>query len=391
MADANAPGVSPASAAPGVAGARVPLSVTLRSWWKYQRWLWERRYHWFRRKKPFEMPSVIYEGLPGSGKTLFMVRDCVEWMRAGFTVASNLKIRDAYSGCSSIPCRSWLEMLELTVDHKRRGVPLIIALDEIHTLCDAREWALTPQWWRDMMSQKRHHGMGLIGTTQALSQVEKRLRSLIAYLVRCERVISPPSVGVMFLPPFVATIAAGWYFYAKAPARFAVFSGWHPLYVGAVGMVLGFIVGLLVGIAAYYAWVILARASWFREAVLNPLTVDQPSSEWDTLSEANVWVPWYAFHSYDTWEVVGGGDFSAMSDADSQARIAALLTDLEGMVSPSEIPAFVDTLIDLGYLPDGRSTRECVDLEGDSDECGFDDDSDGDGECPGRVGGSVAD
>jgi hypothetical protein len=147
------------------------------------------RYVWFlRRPLPGEFHTRIYEGLPGSGKTLMMVRDAVLLMRSGVRVCSNLRIRDILTGIESESCATWLEMLEWSVQTLRDGRPTVFCLDEIHLMCDSREWKSTPSWWRNLMAQRRHFGIGIIGTTQDLSQVEKRLRTLVKHLVRIRRV-----------------------------------------------------------------------------------------------------------------------------------------------------------------------------------------------------------
>jgi len=240
-------------------------------------WLWGERYFWFQRRKLPDLPSCIYEGLPGSGKTLAMVRDVIPYLRNGYRVGSNLYIRDALTGRHTIPCRSWMEMLELTLEAVRDGVPLILALDEIHNLCDAREWANTPAWWRNMMSQKRHFKLGLIGTTQALGQVEKRLRSLVAYLLRYER-----------LP--------------------------------------------------------LGRMAFFRETMLDPTGVDVPGAQWATRHTRLVWVPWYAFHSYSTWQVMASDDMTAYTDDALKEKIAAMIDELQELCDSEGLPAFADVL-----------------------------------------------
>jgi len=156
---------------------------------RYLIWLVRMRYVWFlRRPLPGEFQTRIYEGLPGSGKTLLMVRDAVTLMRSGVRVCSNLRIRDIYSGSESERCATWIEMLEWSVQTLRDGVPTVFCLDEIHLMCDSREWKSTPSWWRNLMAQRRHFGIGIIGTTQDLSQVEKRLRTLVKHLIRVRRV-----------------------------------------------------------------------------------------------------------------------------------------------------------------------------------------------------------
>ena len=161
---------------------------------RYVLWLYRQGMLWFQRKAPHrEWSTRIYTGLPGSGKTLLMVRDCVQLLRSGVRVYSNLQIVDPLTGLRSEPLGGWLGMLEASVlaleesvAYELRGeIPpgVMFAFDEIHLAADARSWQNTPSWWLGMMAQRRHYGVGLIGTTQDITTVEKRLRLLVGRVV----------------------------------------------------------------------------------------------------------------------------------------------------------------------------------------------------------------
>lgn len=174
-------------------------------YWRYQAWLYRRRYLWFQRAPSrSEFDTRIYEGLPGSGKTLLMVRDVIELMRNDVIVFSNVYCRDPLTGRESLPLGGWLSMLRSSVEQIERikqyddaeewfkhggpdpGLPppsVVFAFDEVHLAADARSWGSTPPWWLNLMAQRRHYGVGMIGTTQDLSTVEKRLRMLVGRVV----------------------------------------------------------------------------------------------------------------------------------------------------------------------------------------------------------------
>lgn len=153
------------------------------------RWRWKHGHYWFLRRSHKRMPLRIYAGLPGSGKTLFAVQDAIKLLRAGERVYSNIYIKDPLTGAESLPCLNWMEMLSIAVDcleedarRRDEGLPPLGAYfvwDELHEYCDAREWAATPKWVRKIFTERRHYRIALLGTTQIVEQLEKRLRTLV--------------------------------------------------------------------------------------------------------------------------------------------------------------------------------------------------------------------
>lgn len=150
----------------------------------YWRWLWTERQWWFLRAMPVdEFDTVLITGLPGHGKTTFGADMAIRYMRKGIRVCSNVYLRDTYTGQECEPVRTWLDVLRVTVEACERREACLVYLTEIQQLCDARRWQESPAWWSEMMQQRRHMGLGLIGDTQHVDQVEKRLRLLIGRLV----------------------------------------------------------------------------------------------------------------------------------------------------------------------------------------------------------------
>jgi len=288
-------------------------------WLKLQLWLYRNRLMWFQRRRPrHEYPTTIYAGMPGSGKTLLMVRDVVRLMRRGFDVYSNMAIHDPLTGQMCGVVGSWLDMLRLSVvaleeradalDAGREPVPgVIFAFDELHLICDAREWAKTPKWWLNLIAQRRHLCVGVIGTTQVASQVEKRLRTLMDYQI-------------------------------------SVFRPWR--------RILG-----------------LRAIPLFAIRELNPAAVEFDPLNAESKETRHILMPWYAYAGYSTTELVTSDDWAGYTDDESSAEIQALTERAKAAAARlGSLPLifcdeYADTLtsfdVDDEWLPDppSRSPR----------------------------------
>jgi hypothetical protein len=156
--------------------------------WAYLRWRWSHRTFWFQRRCPHhESPTRCYEGKPGEGKTLLATRDAIAYMRQGVDVWANYKIRDPVSGQEAKRLTSWRELVTVSVAALGVGRPTIFVIDEVHMWCDSRLWQKAPGWWKAIMSQRRHFGVGIICTTQSLKRVDVILRDLCDELVRVRK------------------------------------------------------------------------------------------------------------------------------------------------------------------------------------------------------------
>lgn len=238
-------------------------------WWKHKN-----RLHWWQRRIPiFEYPTTIYSGLPGSGKTLLMVRDCIRMLRVGFRVYSNMAIHDPLTGRMAGGVGSWVDMLRLSVealeeraDRKEAGLPalpgVVFAFDELHLICDAREWQGTPKWWLNLIAQRRHFGVGVIGTTQVAGQVEKRLRTLM-------------DLQVSILRPWKRILG-------------------------------------------------LRRFPVFRVRELDPVLIEADPLNAESRQSWMLWMPWYAYAGYSTSELIISDDWAAYSDTAIQEEISKL-------------------------------------------------------------------
>lgn len=150
----------------------------------YWRHLWDSKQWWFLREIPPEYQTCIFTGLPGHGKTTFGTDLMVRYLRQGVVVYSNIQLKDTFTGRSARPVRNWLDVMRASIEALENGWVAVIYLAEINTLCDARSWQETPRWWLEMMQERRHMGLGIMGDTQTLSQLEKRLRLLVGRVVQ---------------------------------------------------------------------------------------------------------------------------------------------------------------------------------------------------------------
>lgn len=251
-------------------------------------WRWRERELWFLRRSHKAMPLSLYCGLPGSGKTLFGVKDAVDLLRAGENVYSNIYIRDRLTGAESGRCMTWLDMMRIAVEALERGESAFFFWDELHLHCDARAWAMTPEFLLNLFSQRRHYRIGLLATTQHADQVEKRLRTLIDVVVN----VRPTGVRRLVrallsreLPLFWRESLDGALIDAQANGR--LLEGQSP---------------------------VMARGL--------------------------AWAPWYAFGSYATHELVGGEDLAAYKDDEVRAIIADLTRRAMAVMEPPNITAY---------------------------------------------------
>ncbi|MDY0292630.1 MAG: zonular occludens toxin domain-containing protein [Desulfuromonadaceae bacterium] len=252
-------------------------------------WRWREGEFWFLRRSHKTMDLTLYAGLPGSSKTLWGVRDAVQLLRAGENVYSNLYIRDRLTGREALPCRSWLDMMRISVDALEAGESAWFFWDELHLWADARAWALTPPFLLTLFAERRHYRIGLLATTQHVDQVEKRLRTLVDRIVQVR-------------PTGLRRFVRAW------------FKRELPLF-------------------------------WGEEldgAVVDAVAQGTASREDAVLVRGLKWAPWYVWNSYSTHEIVLGEDLTVYKDKEIQAEIAELERRAALCMEPDEIEAYED-------------------------------------------------
>lgn len=256
-------------------GLNIPLADRVRYW----RWLWRRKQWWFLRPLPAEYETCLYLGLPGSGKTTFGADRVIRLMRAGVRVYSNVYMRDTYTGAEALPVLNWIDVMRASVEALEDGVTAVIYLSEINLMCDAREWQSSARWWTEFMQQRRHMGIGLVGDTQNLSQVEKRLRLLIGRVVQVR-----PS-----------WLRSHWRRWPRFVAR---------------------------GIDLQLA--------------------DDPALWLPPGKERAVWQYSHAFHGHATWQLLAGQDFGDLDTPEALAEIGELRKRAIKLNEVTHLPSFAD-------------------------------------------------
>lgn len=254
----------------------------MRERFAYWRWLWRQRQWWFLRPLPPEWDTVIFTGFRGAGKSTFGADLCVNYMRAGIQVYSNMYVRDNFTGQEARPVLTWLDVLRASVEALEDKDPAIIYLAEIQLMCDARRWQDTMKeapWWSEMMQQARHMGITIMGDTQHLSQVEKRLRMLIGRVVYVE----------------------------PAPLR--------------------------------RLW---RRWPRFTTQDVDLQVNDDPGQWLPPGKRRTVWLKSHAFHGHSTWELLAGRDFGEFTEPDVIAEIESLRQRALACNAIAHLPSYAD-------------------------------------------------
>lgn len=157
---------------------------------RYLKWRWLQRTFWFQRRKPHrEYETRIYEGLPGSGKTLALAADGIKLLRLGIPVYSNFRIYDPIAQADgsileSQPVGGWGDILRRTVEALENGTEAVFLIDELHVIASSQDRSMVPDWLMWLLTQRRHFGIGIMGSTQDLGQIQSRVRALVDRVVR---------------------------------------------------------------------------------------------------------------------------------------------------------------------------------------------------------------
>lgn len=239
---------------------------------------------------------MLFTGLPGAGKGTFGADLCVRYLRAGFTVYSNMFIRDNFTGRTARPCLTWLDVLTASVCGLETEEPTIIYLAEIQQYCDARRWQATPSWWSGLMQNRRHMGLCLMGDCQSISDVEKRLRMLVGQVLQVR----------------------------PAPCR-----GWSES--GASWLIPPPVKYLLRRLPIF----------WLRQVDLE--LGDDPALYRAPGKWRRRWLLSHAFHGHATWELLPGLDMCDMSEEKVLAEVEALRIRAVACNAVRDLPSYADT------------------------------------------------
>ena len=126
------------------------------------------------------MPITIYAGKIGSGKTVSLIRDLYPLRKT--MILANLKLnKEIFKNVKPLT-------LEDIKNYKNWDYNnMTVVLDEIHTILDSRRSGtninLLLSYW---FLQSRKRNVNILGTTQFIHQLEKRVRDNLDYLINCE-------------------------------------------------------------------------------------------------------------------------------------------------------------------------------------------------------------
>lgn len=120
-------------------------------------------------------------GRIGHGKTMRMVVDARDLAaQRGAILASNISIVPPLGvEFRLLPMDGFSEAFgNLTDEARQRDLGIVLAVDEVHMIWDARRWDEMPVMDRYRLTQSRHLSIDVIWTAQFTDQVEKNIRNL---------------------------------------------------------------------------------------------------------------------------------------------------------------------------------------------------------------------
>jgi len=219
--------------------------------------------HWWSRPKlKNERDCRLYIGKRGSGKSLHAVKEACERLDRGETVVANITIRSPRTGRCSIPFRSWNDLRDPETGDYLENCSIF--LDEAMRWLDSRNYKEASKqgaWVMAEWEQSRKRGVGYILTAIDYGSVEKRMRTLLDWVFLCQ-------------PTFFSR-------HSRLPIyRVAKLDPYDMLMV--------------------------------QEGNQIPERLIEEKGGWS-------WVPDYAFHGFDTHELVGGCEWKDVKQVDRSA------------------------------------------------------------------------
>lgn len=164
-----------------------------------------------------------YVGRMGHGKTMRMTVDAsLEAKRRGALLASNITIVPPVGvEFRLLPMEGFAEAFGNLVDECReREIGLVLAIDEVHMVWNARRWDEMTLYDQYMLTQSRHLGIDVFWTAQYVDQVEKTIRNITEDVLMLRAFPKPTNarfergkrpwfiVGQRFRPAAVRELAA---------------------------------------------------------------------------------------------------------------------------------------------------------------------------------------
>lgn len=155
---------------------------------------------------------VAIVGLPGSGKTCLQTYLGKRLHANGRKVVTNYRVKFPHTALPSLPPRKPKEPQEewLQRVHKVFGElqDTLILWDEAHIYVDSRHSSSGQNvLWSYFITQTRKRGVDLLFTTQALHQVDLRLRTLVNMVIDCKDMGQDLTLATLWQP---STTDSGW-------------------------------------------------------------------------------------------------------------------------------------------------------------------------------------
>lgn len=143
----------------------------------------------------------LVEAKPGQGKTVYAtyrIMEALEMKKRSLTVATNIDTNIPHSDRFFF-VRDWDDILKLIYTHvnrsamsKKREGSLLIVLDELSLLMNARNWDSLPMDVQYILRAHRHFGVDILGFSQSVKDIDVAYRRLVQKLYSVSRVGTLP-------------------------------------------------------------------------------------------------------------------------------------------------------------------------------------------------------
>ncbi|MCX8129393.1 MAG: zonular occludens toxin domain-containing protein [Clostridia bacterium] len=170
---------------------------------------------------------TMYTGTPGSGKSLHLVREILEWLRKGKHVIANFPLkfdeeemtkgyadRFFYKLNADITVNSLLEhAIEYGYIENKKESQCLVVYDEAGGKYNSRNVGAADRTeWIDFFSQHRKLGFDFILSCQGEKMIDKQIRTMVETEIVHRKV---NNFGLFFLLPFSLFVAIERWYVAK--------------------------------------------------------------------------------------------------------------------------------------------------------------------------------
>jgi len=129
---------------------------------------------------------TVVEGRPGMGKSVWLTAQVMRYLNRGFTVYTNIAIRDIEYARKYQDKLFYIESLD-DIIKLREGK---IVLDEVQTYLNSRNWDKLDIRFQLLLQQHRKRGLDIIGATQSIKRADVVFRELVQVFWRIRKMVS---------------------------------------------------------------------------------------------------------------------------------------------------------------------------------------------------------